>query len=171
MKKVMFVMGMMLFSIAGWAEQDFHIGVGTFQLDSNLCSGCDGDGWMVEIGQRIDSRFTAQGKYGRADLDNGDDYMEAYFGTDVSLWTGSRWVDPYAKLGFTWAKFDTPLYEGLNEHGLPIYGNSHRDINLSYGLGARVYLMQNWFARLEAVRSRFEGDDVTTAALSFGLMF
>lgn len=171
MKKALLAVGMMLFSAAGWAERDFHIGIGALEVDSNLCSGCDGDGWSIEVGQRIDSRFTAQAKYGRADLDNGDDYIEAYFGADITLWKGSRWIDPYAKLGFTWAKFNTELLEGFNEDGLPIYGNSHRDINLSYGLGARVYLLQNWFARIEAVRSRFEGDDVTTAALSFGLMF
>lgn len=169
MKRALLAVGMMLLSSTAMAE-GFYLGMGAFDIDSNYCSTCDGDGWALEAGHQVNRWVAAEAKYGRGDLDKDGKAAFAYFGANLSPDVGPSWLKVYGKLGINWTRVDKTLLTGYDEDGLPFFEKRHSDVAFAYGAGLRLNV-SNWYGRIEATRSRLDGEDFTNTILSFGLLF
>lgn len=171
MKNLLITAALFAISTGAMAENGLYIGAGALSADSDYCSGCDGSGWFVEAGQKMNRFVTTQIQFGRGDLDRDGDFSMAYFGANLSPDLGPDWLSVYGKLGAMWTKVNTDIFMGIDDEGDPYYDTRHSDFKGAFGVGVRFMPMAGWYGQIEALRSTLDGEQVLNTTLSFGLLF
>lgn len=141
-------------------EKGVTIGGGVFGANSNSCeySGCSYSGAYFDIGYDINKIVSIEAKYGTGSssyVDDKSDLTLGYAGVNAGYDFGTKWFNPYGKIGLAKIKEEESIY----------YSES-TEVSPTLGIGARFFLSEDskgTYAKLEALAVRFQSGSTGVA--------